>query len=376
MPSDNHETRSSKKPVLQYAHERLCDANVEKGDFWENKYTAENITERIPPFVESDGDMRPVMPPNNWMIAQDLTFDEYSKILAPVFKMKREHGIVEARAHTDGGGLVWGLTPHSYIHKMFEYVGADRDAEVLIFGSSGKNFFESIGPRDCYRDTSKPFEPMNEEDKEHNWILYDHQYYDGTHDIESEVNIDIPTIGIWHGGSFHSDLFLLCDITIATEDAWTTDTHFRLNMVPGDGIQIPWRMLMGQKRFAYAELTGEIITARKALQYGMVNEIVPDLESAYKRAWEIAELIMRSGTRQTRRLTTQIIRKPVKEAVANELRGSFSTEMWNTLAEESPHHPLYWECAKAEAAAVMAAEKKGKVVKPRIGQFIEEELIK
>jgi len=49
--------------------------------------------------------------------------------------------------------------------------------------------------------------------------------------------------------------------------------HFCVNMVPGDCIQIPWRELMGRKRFAYAELTGEIITARKALALGMVNEI-------------------------------------------------------------------------------------------------------
>lgn len=259
---------------------------------------------------------------------------------------------------------------------MFELVGSDRDNEVLIFGGTGDNFFESIGPRDCYRDASKPFEFLDDTTPEYNWQLYDHQYYDGTHDIEAELNIDIPTIGIWHGGSFHSDLFMLCDITIATEDAWTTEQHFRLNMVPGDGVQIAWRNLMGPKRFAYAELTGEIITARKALGMGMINEIVPDLDTAYKRAWEIAQLIMHSGTRQTRRLTTQIIRKPWKEAVANELRGSFATEMWNTLAEASPHHPVYWECAKAEAAAVRAAEKKGKIVRPRIGEFIEEDLIK
>ena len=61
--------------------------------------------------------------------------------------------------------------------------------------------------------------------------------------------------------------------------------HFRTNMVPGDGIQIAWRELMGRKRFAYAELTGEIITAKKALEYGMINEICEDVDAAYKRAW-------------------------------------------------------------------------------------------
>lgn len=247
--------------------------------------------------------------------------------------------------------------------------------EILIFGSEGPNFFESIGLRDCNRDATKAPIPLPEDDLDCAWTCYDHQYYDGTHDIEAEVNIDIPTIGVWQGGAFHSDLYLLCDITIATKDAWMVENHFRINMVPGDGVQIPWRMFMGQKRFAYAELTGQVITARKAMEYGMINEIVTDVDAAFVRAWEIAELIMHSGTRQTRRLTTQIIRMPLKEQVAKELRGSFATEMWNTITEASPHHPVYWETAKAQAKATIAAEAKGKIVKPRIGPFVEEDVL-
>jgi hypothetical protein len=50
--------------------------------------------------------------------------------------------------------------------------------------------------------------------------------------------------------------------------------------------------------------------------------------------------------------------------------------MWNTRTEESPHDQFYWESATANARAVMAAEKKGKIVKPRIGKYIEEDPIK
>ena len=178
-------------------------------------------------------------------------------------------------------------------------------------------------------------------------------------------------ISVW----YYSDLYFFTDITIATKDAWTTDTHFRLNMVPGDGIQIAWRSLMGIKRFNYAELTGEIITAKKALEYGMINEIEDDVESAYRRAHEIATLIMRSSTRQTRRLTVQIMRWPWRKQIAEELRGSFATEMWNTLSEASPHYPLYWEAAKAQARATKEAESKGKILRPRVGPFIEEDPI-
>jgi enoyl-CoA hydratase/carnithine racemase len=352
------------KPVLEYAHERI------------GSLSADEITERIPPFATTDADLRPECPECNWKLPEEATFEEYSKILAPVFQMKKKGGIIEARVHTDGKELVWGFTAHAYIHKLFEYVNNDRDAEILIFGGTGKNFFEGIGPRDCYRDTSEPFLPMPDTDPRYDWQLYEHQYFDGTSDIEYEANLSIPVIGVWNGGSFHSDLYLLTDITLATEDAWTTEQHFRLNMVPGDGVQIVWRELMGIKRFAYAELTGEIITARKALEYGMINEIHEDTEACYKRAWEIADLIMHSATRQTRRLTTQALRYPWKEAIAKELRGSFATEMWNTRTEASPHDQTYWNCAVAEARANVAAEKKGKVVRPRIGAFIEEDPIK
>jgi enoyl-CoA hydratase/carnithine racemase len=336
---------------------------------------AEDIKERIVTFAETDAGKRPVMPDSNWIYPKEKPYEEYSNELEKVFTMKRDQGILEARLHTGGDSLVWGSTPHAAIHQFFNWAGRDRDVEVIIFGGTGKDFFRGIGPNDNYRDISKPFKPMPE--KEYPWTLYDHQYYDGTHDIEGQIfGLEVPTIGVWNGGSFHSDLFLLCDITLCTEDAWTTEMHFRLNMMPGDGIQIPWRSLMGVKRFAYAELTGEIITARKALAMGMVNEILPDTEACYKRAWEIADLIMHSGNRLTRRMAVQQIRLPWKEAIAKELRGSFAAEMYTTVVEESPHDQLYWEGAKAEAAAVKKAEKKGKVVKPRIGLFVEEDVVK
>ncbi len=356
--------RPIEKAVLRYVHE----------DYGNKK--ADEINERLTPFAETDAGKRPDFPLANYIFPKDATFEEYSEILKPWFEMKLENGILEARAHTPGHpGFVWNLTSHMAVHKLFQYVGSDRDVEIMIFGGSGKDFFETIGPIDEYRDASKPFVPMDETESRYNWQLLEHSYIDGTTDIEAQVNLPIPLITVWNGGGFHSDLYLYSDITIATKDAWTTDTHFRLNMVPGDGIQIAWRELMGRKRFSYAELTGEVITAKKALDWGMVNEIETDVESAYARAHELADLIMHSSTRETRRLTTAILRRPWQKSVYDELHGSFATEMWATLSEASPHYPLYWEGAKAQARATLAAEEKGKVVRPRLGKFIEEDPI-
>ena len=324
---------------------------------------------------ESDHDKRKEMSHEELGTIPHMKLEEYAERLKHCFTMKRKNGILEARMHTNGGPIQWGAPLHQGLHYFFNWAGRDPENEVIILGGTGDNLFEGIGRigEDGEWLPSTEFASAPEEA----WKMYEYQYYDGTNDIEGQVfDIEVPTIGVWNGAAFHTDLVLFSDITLCTEDAWTTEMHYRVNMVPGDGIQIAWRELMGRKRFAYAELTGEIITARKALQLGMVNEICDDTEACYDRAQEIAELIMRTGTRVTRRMTTQQLRKPWKEDISNELRNAFATEMFVTATEHSPHEIGYWEWAKEEAELVKAAEKKGKVIRPRIGGGQEEDEIK
>ncbi len=324
---------------------------------------------------ESDHDKRKEMSHEELGTIPHMPFEEYSERLKHCFTMKRKNGILEARLHTNGDSLQWGAPAHQGLHYFFNWAGRDPDNEVIILGGTGQDFMKGIGRIDEHG----KWQPATEFNSapEEAWKMYDYQYYDGTRDIEGQVfDIQVPTIGVWNGAAFHTDLVLFNDITLCTEDAWTTEMHFRVNMVPGDGIGIAWRELMGRKRYAYAELTGEIITARKALALGMVNEICADTEACYDRAWEIAELIMRTGTRVTRRITTQQLRKAWKEDIANELRNAFAAEMYVTATEHSPHEVNYWEWAKEEAELVKAAEKNGQVVRPRIGGGQAEDEIK
>ena len=306
-----------------------------------------------------------------------MPLEEYAEKLKEVYLLRRENGILEARLHTNGDSLIWSLLAHKAIWQFCVWAGQDHNNEVIIEGGVGDNFFRGMGASSDEEDQKKQgFEVAQTEAERGLWSVYEHMYYDGTNEMEGFYwDIEVPTIGIWHGAAFHPDIFLNKDITLCTENAWMTTMHFRVNMVPGDGVQICCRELMGRKRYAYAELTGQIITARQALQYGMVNEILPDLDTAYKRAWEIAELIMLSGTRVTRRITTQILRAPWKIDLSWELRHGFSTEMYTTVTEESPHDNVYWKNACAEAEMVLAAEKAGRVVRPRPGEFrIEDEI--
>ena len=69
---------------------------------------------------------------------------------------------------------------------------------------------------------------------------------------------------------------LLGDVLIAGRSATMGDTHVKIGMGAGDGGQVYWPLLMGINRAKYYMMTGEVITAEKAEQLGLVNFVVDD----------------------------------------------------------------------------------------------------
>ena len=128
----------------------------------------------------------------------------------------------------------------------------------------------------------------------------------------------------------------MCDLTLMAEDAVIYDLHYDIGSVPGDGIHSCFEELLGVKRAAYALLTGEAIDAKTALEYGMVNEILPK-DQLVERAYKIADHIM-TQPRTTRRLTTQIVRRPWRQRISDDLDGGFGIQMFGHLAKDKAVH--------------------------------------
>ena len=171
---------------------------------------------------------------------------------------------------------------------------------------------------------------LEEEDMPY-WA-YEYAYKDGRINVSALVNdLEIPTIGVLNGPGFHTEICLMCDITICAEDAVIYDLHYDIGSVPGDGIHSCFQELLGVKRAAYALFTGQSIDAKTALEYGMVNEVVPR-ERLLARAYQIADHIM-TQPRITRRLTTQIVRRPWRQRITNDLDGGFGIQMFGHLAK-------------------------------------------
>jgi enoyl-CoA hydratase/carnithine racemase len=82
-------------------------------------------------------------------------------------------------------------------------------------------------------------------------------------------------------------------------------------MVPGDGMHIIYPLLLGWNRGRYFLLTGQVLDAPKALELGLVSELLPRPD-LLPRAWALAEQIAQQPAlllRYTRVLFTQPLKR-------------------------------------------------------------------
>jgi enoyl-CoA hydratase/carnithine racemase len=132
----------------------------------------------------------------------------------------------------------------------------------------------------------------------------------------------VPTIavinGIAMGGGL--ELALGCDIRIAAESAQLGLTEARIGAIPGAGGTQRLPRLVGISRALDMMYTGEPVSARKALDIGLVNACVADqeLDSAVKRYMDVL------GSRSP--ATTRTLKKTVYEGVQTTLRDGLEIE--------------------------------------------------
>jgi enoyl-CoA hydratase/carnithine racemase len=263
--------------------------------------------------------MRSFVPPTD--------ISEYSEQFADYYRFeRRDDGVLLVQAHSNGGSQTLSVESHRALGQMLKVVGADAENELLILTGTGPDFMMETEP-DGFR----------LEDEDLAYWAYEYAYKDGRINVNSLVNdLEIPTIGLLNGPGFHTEICLMCDITLCCDDAVVFDLHYDIGSVPGDGIHSCFQELLGVKRAAYALLTGQAIDAKTALEYGMVNEVVPRAK-LLERAYEIADHVM-TQPRTTRRLTTQIVRRPWRQRIADDLDGGFGIQMFGHLAKSRSVH--------------------------------------
>lgn len=89
--------------------------------------------------------------------------------------------------------------------------------------------------------------------------------------------LEVPVVAAVSGPAIGAglDLACMCDIRIAAEGAIFAESFVKLGIVPGDGGAWLLPRVIGMARASLMTLTGDAIDAAKALEYGLVSEVVP-----------------------------------------------------------------------------------------------------
>ncbi len=133
------------------------------------------------------------------------------------------------------------------------------------------------------------------------------QYRQGIQRIPLAMhNIEVPTIAAVNGAAIGAgfDLCNMCDIRIGCPDTLLGETFINLGIVPGDGGAWFLQRVAGYQRAAELTLSGRLIRAQEALEYGILMEVVASdqlLPRVQELAAEIAAKPPR-GVRMTKRL--------------------------------------------------------------------------
>jgi enoyl-CoA hydratase/carnithine racemase len=233
---------------------------------------------------------------------------EYEKRYQTV-KMERQDGILLMTLHTDGNSLTWGALPHRELPDAFRDVGSDLENRVVILTGTGAEF---SGPR--------PAPAARQGRSTEDW---DRIMREGKALLENLLAIEVPMISAINGPALrHSEIPLLCDIVLAADTAAFEDAgHFESGLVPGDGVNVVYSILLGVNRARYFLLTSQNLSAREAHSLGLVNEVVPRaqlLSRAFEHAHKLAQHLD-MHLRHTRLILTEYLKREIRAYLGHSL---------------------------------------------------------
>src|SRR5918996_1284919 len=224
-------------------------------------------------------------------------FDDYRDAYDNIALERDGAGILTVRFHTNGGSLVWSGPSHEECAYCFGDIAADRENSVVILTGTGDSYCAEIDPASFALGNA------------HEW---DAVVFEGRKLLMNLLDIEVPVIAAVNGPAiFHPEIPILSDIVLASESATFQDApHFVSGIVPGDGAHIVWPHVLGPNRGRAFLLTGQVLDAQTAHEWGAVYEVLP-ADRLLPRAKELAAAIAQQPF-MTRRYARQCLVHEIK----------------------------------------------------------------
>jgi enoyl-CoA hydratase len=138
-----------------------------------------------------------------------------------------------------------------------------------------------------------------------------------------------PVIGAVNGPAITGglELALMCDLLIASELAVFADTHGRLGLLPGWGQMARLPNAVGYRRATELLLTSRTCDAAEALEFGLVNGVVPHADTL-SEALAVAAAIGESDQPAVRAILAQLREGAGEQMAAALMRERERADLW------------------------------------------------
>ena len=156
---------------------------------------------------------------------------------------------------------------HEELADVFVYAARDPHSDVVVLTGAGRAFSAGGDLAHITRNAANP-------------ELFDQEARSAKRIVFGMLDLDKPLICRLNGHAvgLGATLALLCDVIFAADNAKIGDPHVGIGLVAGDGGAAIWAQRIGLGRAKEYLLTGDLLTAKKAEEIGLVNHCVPAAE--------------------------------------------------------------------------------------------------
>jgi enoyl-CoA hydratase len=152
--------------------------------------------------------------------------------------------------------------------------------------------------------------------------------------VSSLLDLEKPILCRLNGAAagLGATIALLCDVVIASDKAVIGDPHVKVGLVAGDGGAVIWPQLIGFARAKELLMTGEMLSAQRALEIGLINHVVPG-DQLDAKVGEVAGKIL-ANPRWAVRWTKTAANIPLRKLAAELGDAAVAYEMLSNLTED------------------------------------------
>ncbi|MDP9142098.1 MAG: enoyl-CoA hydratase-related protein [Pseudomonadota bacterium] len=214
------------------------------------------------------------------------------------------------------------LAMHEELAQVFVFAAADPHSDVVVLTGAGRAF-SAGGDLDHVRHNAE------------NPHLFDEEVRLAKRIVFAMLDLDKPLVCRLNGHAvgLGATLALFSDVIFAAETAKIGDPHVAIGLVAGDGGAVIWPQRIGLCRAKEYLLTGELLTAKKAEEIGLINHCLPvaELDAAVDA---FAERLL-AGSRNAIRWTKVLLNMELKRVATAVIDAGIAYE---AVAQRSPDH--------------------------------------